>query len=183
MFFLKSTRIAYYTINTGKGLDGNLEIGERIKQYREYLGLNQEEFGIPVGVKKAHISDIERGERKPSLELLSRIIDSFSIDARYFYNQIDEPASADLSKREDPKMSEVERLTSVVEGLRRYVTPATDIDPLAARVSIDSELRDICELIAYKDGSLKQGCDEISRSLYYEYHVRERVRVLSVSSR
>ena len=49
------------------------EIGFRLKQERERLGLNQAEFGDIGGVRKNAQSNYELGERFPSAEYLERI--------------------------------------------------------------------------------------------------------------
>ncbi len=49
------------------------KIGERIKLNREERGLTQEELAYKAGLNRAYIGYIERGERNPSTETISKI--------------------------------------------------------------------------------------------------------------
>ena len=40
-------------------------IGNRIKKLRKYLGLNQTEFGIVIGIKQSTVAGYETGVRDP----------------------------------------------------------------------------------------------------------------------
>jgi transcriptional regulator with XRE-family HTH domain len=51
-------------------------VGERVRMLRKKLGLHQDKFALPLGVKKSHISLIEcgkRGLKKPLIKLLGEI--------------------------------------------------------------------------------------------------------------
>ena len=48
-------------------------VGEVIAQFRKKKGLSQEVLSGLSGVGRTHLSAIERGERKPTLETLYRI--------------------------------------------------------------------------------------------------------------
>jgi len=46
------------------------ELGSRLKEIREYLGISQQNVAAATGIPRAAVSDIERGQRKvDSLEL------------------------------------------------------------------------------------------------------------------
>lgn len=49
-------------------------IGKRIAQIRNHHQLSQTEFGKSIGVTRTSISNIERGDSLPSLDLLTQII-------------------------------------------------------------------------------------------------------------
>lgn len=49
------------------------EIGKRIAQLRVHHQLSQTDFGKSIGVSRTSISNIERGDSLPSLELLTQI--------------------------------------------------------------------------------------------------------------
>ena len=53
------------------------EIGKRIALLRVHHQLSQTEFGKSIGVSRTSISNIERGDSFPSLELLTQIITQY----------------------------------------------------------------------------------------------------------
>lgn len=48
-------------------------VGETIASFRQNKGLSQEVVSGLAGIGRSHLSAIERGERKPTLETLYRI--------------------------------------------------------------------------------------------------------------
>ncbi|MBQ7386566.1 MAG: helix-turn-helix transcriptional regulator [Clostridia bacterium] len=54
-------------------------VGNVIKCYREKRGLSQEIVSGLAGIGRTHLSAIERGERKPTLETFFRIAEAMSI--------------------------------------------------------------------------------------------------------
>lgn len=55
-------------------------MNERIKQVREHLGLTMEKFGERLGVTKAAISKLEKGERNVTEQMSKAICREFNID-------------------------------------------------------------------------------------------------------
>lgn len=53
--------------------------GQALKLLRRYQGLNQSNLAKKVGVSRSYISEIESGNRTPSLDLLNRYADVFNI--------------------------------------------------------------------------------------------------------
>lgn len=49
------------------------KIGEKIRKLREDKHLTQEELAMEAGLNRAYIGYIERGERNPSTETISKI--------------------------------------------------------------------------------------------------------------
>ncbi len=56
---------------------------ERIKELRLSLGLNQVQFGKKLSVTKQCISNWENGNIQPSVDILIRISNKFSISTDY----------------------------------------------------------------------------------------------------
>lgn len=56
---------------------------ERIKELRLSLGINQVQFGKKLNVSKQCISNWESGYIQPSIDMLIRIAETFSISADY----------------------------------------------------------------------------------------------------
>lgn len=53
--------------------------GQALKLLRRYQGLNQSALAKKLGVSRSYISELESGNRTPSLDLLSRYADIFNI--------------------------------------------------------------------------------------------------------
>lgn len=57
------------------------KIGERINFYRSKKGLSQEKLGLTVAASYSHISRVETGNSRPSLELVIQIANALEISA------------------------------------------------------------------------------------------------------
>ncbi len=53
--------------------------GQALKLLRRYQGLNQSALAKKLSVSRSYISELESGNRTPSLDLLSRYADVFNI--------------------------------------------------------------------------------------------------------
>jgi len=53
--------------------------GQALKLLRRYQGLNQSALAKKLGVSRSYISELESGNKTPSLDLLSRYADIFNI--------------------------------------------------------------------------------------------------------
>ena len=73
------------------------EIGERLKQAREYLGLSQEEVSKAVNMARSAISLIESGERKVEALELKKFAEFYRHPVSYFIDE-DIQGEADVSK-------------------------------------------------------------------------------------
>lgn len=56
-----------------------MEIGTRLRERREALGLTQQALARELGVTHQHVSRIESGQAMPSLELVVRIAARFGV--------------------------------------------------------------------------------------------------------
>ena len=56
---------------------------QRIKELRQSLGINQVEFGRRINVSKQCVCNWENGNIQPSIDMLVRIANTFSISADY----------------------------------------------------------------------------------------------------
>lgn len=64
---------------TNDKLDALL-VGQAISKVRQEKGVTQAHLGVLAGIGRTHLSAIERGERKPTLETLWRI--ALALDIR-----------------------------------------------------------------------------------------------------
>lgn len=58
------------------------KIGQRIKSIREKKGITQEELALNAGLNRAYIGYIERGERNPSTETISKIARALKVSTK-----------------------------------------------------------------------------------------------------
>lgn len=65
-----------------------MTLGQNIKIKRQELDLCQFELAERVGVTQTHISDIERGKRNPSVELLIKIAKALKYDVNYLTEEV-----------------------------------------------------------------------------------------------
>lgn len=75
-----------YSFHTRKGgfkLDKNKTISERIKNERNRMGINQAQLAKEAKITPAAVSQIEKGLRTPSLPVLQRIANVFSVSMDY----------------------------------------------------------------------------------------------------
>lgn len=59
------------------------KMGNRIRELRTSKSLSQEQLADKLGVTKQAISQMERGVRKPSMEMLDALCDFFNVSADY----------------------------------------------------------------------------------------------------
>ena len=57
------------------------KIGPRIQRLRKKQNMTAEDLGIKLGVSTSHISQIEQGCRKMSVDLLYRLMEVLNVDA------------------------------------------------------------------------------------------------------
>lgn len=55
-------------------------LGERVRFYRKANNISQIELAKKLGVAPRYIGNIEQGNRKPSLDMLLKICDYFSVE-------------------------------------------------------------------------------------------------------
>jgi transcriptional regulator with XRE-family HTH domain len=60
-----------------------MNLGERIKNRRQALGLTQKQLATAIGLTPQHISAIEQDERAPSLPSLAKIAEELGVTADY----------------------------------------------------------------------------------------------------
>ena len=77
-----------------KQLKDNI-VGERIQSLRKERGMSLDSLGKELGVSKAYISYIERGERQPGRNILVRLADFFNTDIDWMMGRSDIRSSSD----------------------------------------------------------------------------------------
>ena len=60
-------------------MDICLKFGKRVRKARKSIGLSQEELAHEAGSNRTYISDVERGTRNPSIEVVERIAQALNV--------------------------------------------------------------------------------------------------------
>lgn len=66
-------------------------MSSRLIERRENRGLKNSQVALYLDISSAHVSDIESGKRKPSLELLVRLADYYHCTTDYLLGRTDNP--------------------------------------------------------------------------------------------
>ncbi len=64
----------------------NSQIGSRIREYRVRAGLTQEKLALSSGINVSFLGDIERGNKKPSIESLEKLLAALGVTFREFFD-------------------------------------------------------------------------------------------------
>jgi len=102
-------------------------IGEYIKEQREQAGKSMRQLAQAAGVSNPYLSQIERGLRKPSADILQQIAKGLRISAEALYVQAgileDRPADSGVRSAllADPELSERQKqvLIEIYESFRK----------------------------------------------------------------
>lgn len=55
-------------------------LGRNVRRYRKLKGMTQEQLALEAGMERSYVSDLERGERNPSVRALGRLAEALSIE-------------------------------------------------------------------------------------------------------
>ena len=69
-------------------MDSNKQLGMRIKYLRSLKKWSQEDLALEADVNKDYISDLERGERNPTVKVLEKIARAFNISLSELFKGI-----------------------------------------------------------------------------------------------
>jgi transcriptional regulator with XRE-family HTH domain len=55
-------------------------LGRNVRRYRKLKGMTQEQLALEAGMERSYVSDLERGERNPSVRALGRLASALSVE-------------------------------------------------------------------------------------------------------
>ena len=87
----------------------------RIKSLRTSLGLNQVEFAAKLNVTKQSVSNWENGNILPSVDMLIKICNTFSVSADYLL-ALDNKRTLDVSDLTDKQAAYIQE---IINDLRK----------------------------------------------------------------
>ena len=91
-------------------------LNERIKQLRLAYKLNQVEFGRKLGVTKQCVSNWENNNIQPSVEMLMKIADLFSVTTDYLLDR-DDRQYLDISGLTESETIHVQNIINDIRGV------------------------------------------------------------------
>ena len=65
--------------------DLSIKFGKRIRQLRQSQRMSQEELAFKAGISTAHLGQIERAEKKPTLETIGKLSDALGISLNQLF--------------------------------------------------------------------------------------------------
>ncbi|MGQ9556903.1 MAG: helix-turn-helix domain-containing protein [Desulfurispora sp.] len=102
-----------------------MSLGERLKKARESRGLTQIQLGKMVNVSDATINRYERGQRKPTPEMLSKLAEILHVSVDYLVDGPGETAyeSATLAahRTDDPLQELPEEAKRSLQEFQEYI--------------------------------------------------------------
>lgn len=90
-----------------------MDLAGRLKERRERRGLKNSQVALYLDVSTAHVSDMESGKRKPSLELLARLAEFYRCSVDYLLGLTDDPRPASGRVVSDEALSVIELVNSL----------------------------------------------------------------------
>lgn len=69
-------------------MDSNKQLGMRIKYLRNIKHWSQEDLALEANVNKNYISDLERGQRNPTVKILEKIARALDISLSELFKGI-----------------------------------------------------------------------------------------------
>jgi transcriptional regulator with XRE-family HTH domain len=107
--------------------DSPSSLGEFIRRQRELSKMSMREFARLAGISNPYLSQIERGLRAPSEQVVNAIAETLKVSADNLYEEagvrVDEPEPSKVVEaiREDPRLTARQRqaLTQVYEAFVR----------------------------------------------------------------
>lgn len=92
-----------------------MEMGKRIRKLREARGYNIYKLGELIDMTPSALSKIERGERNPSLKILTALSETFDVTPDYILGHSDKPVLTEVQKQ---KISlETEKMYEIIKNL------------------------------------------------------------------
>lgn len=69
-------------------MDSNKQLGMRIKYLRSLKHWSQEDLALEADINKNYLSDLERGQRNPTVKILEKIAKAFNISLSELFKGI-----------------------------------------------------------------------------------------------
>ena len=88
------------------------ELGKRIKHLRNMKDMTQEMLAVKAKMNPAHIGQIERGEKSPTVDTLEKIANALEVDLAYIFSFENDTSKA-------PVMIDINELKQMLKEQRQ----------------------------------------------------------------
>ncbi|MDD2815436.1 MAG: helix-turn-helix transcriptional regulator [Thiotrichaceae bacterium] len=90
--------------------------GNRLKDFRDFLGVSQQKLADNLGVSRGYLNDIERGRQEPSLNFAKKLLEVYNVNLNWFVDGIGEMMSTpDEKPTEEIDMKELEDTLELIQ--------------------------------------------------------------------
>lgn len=106
------------------------KIGQKIRKYRKYCGLSQEQLAEQIGISVTHMSHIETGNTKLSLPVLVDLANALEVSVNDLLNERPTDREATLNELaallDSCTPQQLRVITSVVKALKNSLEKYAD---------------------------------------------------------
>lgn len=92
-------------------------MGNRIRQLRQAQGMSQEELSFKAGISAAHLGQIERAVKKPTVDTIGKLAEALKVEPAELF--LDRPVSPGAQSATRNKIDAL--LSSMSDGEQRDV--------------------------------------------------------------
>jgi len=96
------------------------ELGQHIRNLRQNTGMSQEELALKACLNAAHLGQIERGLKKPTIETISRIAEALGIPLENLFH-FKEATALSVTQSTEHINKIVAQLTPMTDAEQRYI--------------------------------------------------------------
>jgi len=118
------------------------QMGKRIKEKREFLGLQMKELSIKIGVTSSLISQIEKGKAFPSIVTLKKVAEALSTTVGELIGENENKVQHPLLKPSERRFAK-ENSNGTSLHLLSYHVPSKQIEPYIIQFKKNSDSREI----------------------------------------
>lgn len=103
-------------------------IGKRIRSYRNKLNFSQEELAERCGLHPTYIGQLERGEKNPTIETISKISAALNVSMSIMFEKLDDVKNENMTSYplvayqlvNNSDIKEQEQLVSILKSIIEY---------------------------------------------------------------
>ena len=88
-------------------------LGQRIRQLRYQANMSQEELAFTAGLNAAHLGQIERGLKKPTIETVNQISEALNVPLNVLFTFDDDKCLANRNENSSEMNKIIAQLTSM----------------------------------------------------------------------
>lgn len=114
------------------------QLGHRIRQLRNEQHMSQEELAFKAGISPAHLGQIERALKNPTIDTVSKIAAALDIPVTALFtsgpvsgppqNATIGKINAQLLSMSEDEQKDILRIVRIFRGYQRKGTPPSDMD-------------------------------------------------------